>query len=190
MNTFIWFQQHKNKLDTSLVKMFYLLNTNVLTKCVYFAKIYTFWRVFFIFCFFGLLFFLKYWVYTWKTFKRVKENFRIFINAHFFIAATKWENWGVENIFRINNIWWRLRLDMDNTSNKIAYFLQTIVLKSIHVIDSNWMIKSIFIIKQLLHRLWNPITTKQSAMHHINIDHQHTYAHTTLWISYFVFHPM
>lgn len=84
----------------------------------------------------------------------------------FFIAATKWENWGVENIFRINNIWWRLGLDMDNTSNKIAYFHQTIVLKSVinnHVIDSNWMVKSIFIIKQLLHRLWNPITTKQSA---------------------------
>lgn len=116
-----------------------------------------FWGFFFIFCFLGFAFF------TWKTFKRVKENFRIFIYAHFFVAATKWENWGVENIFRINNIWWRLGLDMDNTSNKIAYFHQTIVLKSIHVIDSNWMVKSIFIIKQLLHRLWNPITTKQSA---------------------------
>lgn len=57
MNTFIWFQQHNDKLDTSLVKMFYLLNTNVLTKCVYLAKIYTFWRVFFYFLLFLIRFF-------------------------------------------------------------------------------------------------------------------------------------
>lgn len=127
--------------------MFYLLNTNVLTKCVYFAKIYTFWRVFFIFCFFGLLFFFLSIEFIHgrllREWKRILEFSFMLI---FFIAATKWENWGVENIFRINNIWWRLGLDMDNTSNKIAYFLQTIVLKSIHVIDSNWMVKSIFII--------------------------------------------